>query len=183
MANRVYGYQLYKGYQFETSPKKLQPEYEPNEIKKQNKKLKSNKIKINENSEVKKHKMTKEELQKKINFIAYIIFGFTVLFTISYRNSVINEKFTNKEALKTQLSEIQKQNEQLQVSLENELNLTNVEKNAKEKIGMNKLSNNQKVYINLPKKEYVESSKSNVKLAENRSFWQNILDDLKDYIK
>ena len=32
MANRVYGYQGYnKGYQFETSPKKLQPEYEPNE--------------------------------------------------------------------------------------------------------------------------------------------------------
>ena len=29
MANRVYGYQGYKGYQFETSPKKLQPEYEP----------------------------------------------------------------------------------------------------------------------------------------------------------
>ena len=32
MANRVYGYQGYnKGYQFETCPIKLQPEYEPNE--------------------------------------------------------------------------------------------------------------------------------------------------------
>ena len=33
MANRVYGYQGYKGYQFETSPRKLQPEYEPEEVK------------------------------------------------------------------------------------------------------------------------------------------------------
>lgn len=38
MANRVYGYQGYKGYQFETSPKKLQPEYEPNKEQHINKK-------------------------------------------------------------------------------------------------------------------------------------------------
>ena len=44
MANRVYGYQGYnKGYQFETSPKKLQPEYEPNEGNNQTKKEKTKK--------------------------------------------------------------------------------------------------------------------------------------------
>ena len=41
MANRVYGYQGYRGYQFETSPKKLQPEYEPNKKKKVNDKNKT----------------------------------------------------------------------------------------------------------------------------------------------
>ena len=42
MANRVYGYQGYnKGYQFETSPKKLQPEYEPNEQNNPTRKVKT----------------------------------------------------------------------------------------------------------------------------------------------
>ena len=45
MANRVYGYQGYnKGYQFETSPKKLQPEYEPNEQNNPTKKVKTKTI-------------------------------------------------------------------------------------------------------------------------------------------
>ena len=187
MANRVYGYQGYKGYQFETSPKKLQPEYEPNKEQKINKKNKNKTVskkttKTIDANEEKKKKASKAEVKKKAKFVAYILFGFSVLFTISYRNSIINEKFNEKEALKAELAEIQKVNEQLEVSVENELNLTNVEKIAKEKLGMNKLSNNQKVYINLPKKEYVESQKNTGIFTQNsENIYQKVYNRIKEF--
>ena len=109
------------------------------------------------------------------------MFGFTVLFTISYRNSIINEKFSEKENLKAELAEIQKVNEQLEVSIENELNLTNVEKLAKEKLGMSKLNNNQKVYVTLPKKEYVEAQSESLLNTKNESEYEKIINAIKNF--
>ena len=109
------------------------------------------------------------------------MFGFTVLFTISYRNSIINEKFSEKENLKAELAEIQKVNEQLEVSIENELNLTNVEKLAKEKLGMSKLNNNQKVYVTLPKKEYVEAQSESLLNTKNDSEYEKIINAIKNF--
>lgn len=185
MANRVYGYQGYKGYQYETSPKKLQPEYEPEKVEP---KKKTNKTvnKKNKKQTVAKpgnnvKKMTKEELNRKVKLVCYVIFGFTVLFTISYRNSVINEKFNEKESLKTELAEIHKVNEQLEVGIENELNLTSVEKLAKEKLGMSKLSNGQKIYITLPKREYVESTAEKITAGVSEDSYSNILEKIKNF--
>ena len=42
---------------------------------------------------------------------------------------------------------IQKENEQLKVNIENSLNLNNVEKIAKEKLGMQKLTNKKTLYV------------------------------------
>lgn len=186
MANRVYGYQGYKGYQYETSPKKLQPEYEPDEQKKKQvqKKSKKENVKVKKpviKTESQKTKVSKEEIRRKATFVSYIIFGFAVLFTISYRNSIINEKFNEKETLKSQLAEIQKVNEQLEVSVENELNLTSIEKIAKETLGMSKLNNNQKVYINLPKREYVESKTESLLEVKDESLYQKVYDKIKSF--
>ena len=109
--------------------------------------------------------------------------GFTFLFTISYRNSIINEKFTEKENLKSDLAEIKKVNEQLEVSIENELNLTNIEASAKEKLGMAKLNNNQKVYINLPKKEYVEATSAGISQAKSQNFYDEALNKIKEFFR
>ncbi len=176
MASRVYGYQGYKGYQFETSPRKLQPEYEPQveekKVKQQNIKKKKPAV---VRPEVKRHKASKEEIKRKATFIAYIVFGFSILFTISYRNSIINEKFNQKENLKAQLAEIQKVNEQLGVSVENELNLTSIEEIAKDELGMSKLNNSQKIYVDLPKKEYVESKAEVVRTNEKQGLYQKFI--------
>ena len=187
MANRVYGYQGYnKGYQFETSPKKLQPEYKPSEFeqkkeikKDQNKKAKTQQTKTATTAKV----ISKAEFSKKTKLVCYIIFGFAVLFTISYRNSIINEKFNEKESLKNELAEIQKVNEQLEVSVENELNLTSVEKLAKEKLGMSKLSNNQKIYISLPKEEYVETKTESLLTQNETNGFQKIINKITNFIK
>lgn len=181
MAKRVYGYQGYGAYQFETSPKKVQPKYEPdvdapNEGQSNPKEL-TRKKKVVQN-EKKQKKISKEELNRRVKFFSYILFGFVVLFSISYRNSIINEKFSKKEELKTNLAEIKKINEQLDVGIENELNLTSVEQLAKEKLGMGKLSNSQKVYITLPKQEYVESKNDSLVLTEKNED-SNILETIK----
>lgn len=178
MANRVYGYQGYKGYQFETSPRKLQPEYEPEQEQKQVKKQptqnKEKREKVHKNNE-KRQKASREEIKRKATFVAYILFGFSILFTISYRNSIINEKFNEKENSKSQLAEIQKINEQLEVSVENELNLTSIEEIAKDKLGMSKLDNNQKVYVDLPKKEYVESKVDGINAQDSKSVYEKVV--------
>jgi len=109
--------------------------------------------------------------------------GFAMLFTISYRYSLINEKYNQKENIKLQVSAVQKQNEQLKVSIENSLNLNSVEKSAEEKLGMQKLDNNQKIYLNLQKKDYVEPASEEVVINDNLTWFTKLLAKLTQIIK
>ena len=65
------------------------------------------------------------------------------------------------------------------INIENSLNLNNLEQAAKEMLGMQKLDNSQKVYISLPKKDYIEPAIEDVVKAEERSIWQKIINSLK----
>ena len=103
---------------------------------------------------------------------------FAALFVISYRNSLINESFNHNESLKTQLSAIQKENEQLRVSLENNMNLTNIEKLAEKRLGMQKLDNSQKVYVSLDKKDYVEPASEEVVIQEDGDWVNKMLNTI-----
>ena len=145
------------GYQYETSPRKLQPSYKPRkkpdlrvlEVRKQ------------------KNKVSGAERKKQIRTAFSIVGIFAVLLTISYRNSQINEKFNKVQSLKREISSLQKENEQTKVNIENNLNSNYIEQQAKDKLGMKKLTNKQTVYINLPKKDYVESPSEKVILEED----------------
>lgn len=157
-------------YEYETSPRKIEPEYS-SEVK-QHKKVKTK-------SRAKKNKHTKvSESKKNATRILYLAIGFAVLFTISYRYTLINASFSEKENLKSKLADIQKQNQQLKVSIEQGMNINLVEQQAKERLGMQKLDNNQKVYINLEKSDYVESSVINSTDNEVESWWSKLLKDL-----
>ena len=79
---------------------------------------------------------------------------------------MLNAKLAAREKLKSNLIEIEKQNDQLKVSIERDMNISNIEKEAKEKLGMQKLTNSQKVYINLDKKDYVKSLQESPKTEE-----------------
>lgn len=165
------------GYQYETSPKKLQPEYRPK--KKEN--LSNNK-KDNSNINKKNAKVNKNR-KNKARAVFYVTIGFIILFTISYRNSLINESFNKKESLKKELNSIKKTNEQLQVGIENALNLNSIEQAAKERSGMQKLSNNQKVYVSLEKKDYVQSATEEVVIDDEQSWLQKIIKGFTETIK
>lgn len=145
------------GYQFETSPRKLEPQYKPR---------KRQKLEIVKPQQPHQRSSSLEK-RKKIKLTMAIVGIFAVLLTISYRNSLINEKFNKVQNQKRELSMLQKENEQLKVSIENSLNNNYIEQQAKEQLGMKKLTNKQTVYITLPKKDYVESPAEKVVIDED----------------
>ncbi len=164
----------FSGYQYETSPRKLEPEYEP--LKNPYKKKKTSTLKQkNKRRQVKQKE--KRHLKSHIKAVMYIGIVFLGFLAIGYRNSLINESFSRNASLKSTLAVTQKENEQLKVNIENGLNLNNIEKLAKEKLGMQKLDNSQKVYVSLPKKDYVEPAVEEVVIEEAEQNWfQKIID-------
>ena len=76
-------------YQYETSPRKLKPEYEP--IKNDDVKKKSSTLK-------QKNKKSQKQAKLEVKTIMYIVIGFAILFAISYRNSLITASFNQKES-------------------------------------------------------------------------------------
>ena len=91
----------------------------------------------------------------------------------------INEEFKEMQSKKTELTALKKENEQLQVTIENSLNLSNIEKQAKEKLGMQKLTNKQTVYVNLPKKDYIESTTDKVSIEKkNKNIFQQFVNKI-----
>lgn len=174
------------GYQYETSPRKLQPEYEKNKNpykKKKSTTTTKNNIKSKQNVKNKTNSKRKKKTRYNHKPVLYIVIGFAMLFAISYRNSLINESYNRKESIRSKVGSVQKENEQLKVSIENSLNLNSVEKAAAEKLGMQKLDNNQKIYIDLQKKDYVEPASEEVVLNDNMSWFDKIVEKLTQIIK
>lgn len=161
-------------YQYETSPRKLEPEYRPIK-KKYPKKSTAKKINKETKKQYKKQTKKKRELKSQVKIVGYVIIGFSILFAISYRNSLINENFAQIKTLKTNLAAIEKENEQLQVNIENNLNLKTVEQAAGEQLGMQKLNNSQKVYVNLPKQDYVQPATEEIKKEENVNWLSKLI--------
>lgn len=167
-------YQRYYGYEYETSPRKLQPEYEPQRN--------TNPYKGKKKSTLKNQNNVKTKIKPRMQIVLSVAVAFILLLGISYRNSLITEKFNKKESLKESLGSIQKENEQLKVNIESSLNLNNVEQMAKEMLGMQKLDNKQKVYVSLPKKDYIEAAAEEVIVEENLNIWQKIWKGLTENI-
>lgn len=152
-------------YQHGTSPRKLEPEYYPKKnIKKQATTNKANRAQTKQ-----------KEKTKNIKQTLVVLAIFAVLFTISYRNSQINEKFSQMQNMKQELAALQKENEQTKVNIENSLNLNNIEKVAKEKLGMKKLSNRQTIYVDLPKEDYVETSSEKVVEEDEQNWFKKLI--------
>lgn len=161
-------------YQYGTSPRKVSPA--PSKRTKVDSRKKQ--IKIVEELQRKPIKISPEQRRKQAKMTMLIIMAFLVLLTISCRNSLIDKEFSQLQEKKKELATIQKENEQLKISIENMMNLSNIEKVAKEELGMQKISGTQTVYISLPKKDYIASPSDKVKIEEDNNFWENLLNKL-----
>ncbi len=159
-------------YQYETSPRKLEPEYLP--LKNPYKGKKSVKKRATNNVKQKQEKLKKQ----KRKVIRYILLGFVILFGFCYRNSQIDENFAKTQELKEQVSTVEKQNAQLKVSIENSMNLSNVEQQAKEQLGMQKLNSKQAVYVTLPKTDYIQPAGEEVIIEEKKPLLTTIIDGI-----
>lgn len=159
-------------YEYETSPRKLEPDV------KKRRQTQKKKLKVVEDLPRQDVKISKEQQKRQTKLTLIVIGIFILLLTISYRNSQINEKFNQMQTLKRELSSLQKENQQLKVSIENSLNLNTIEKLAKEKLGMQKLTNKQTVYISLPKKDYVESASEEIIVKKEKNWFEQFVDKI-----
>ena len=132
--------------------------------------------------EEKKKNKKKKHLKPQTKIVTYVVLGFVILLAISYRNSLITERFSKKEQLKSDLAVIEKENQQLEVNIQNSLNLSNIEKAAKENSGMKKLDSTQKRYVNLPKKDYVEPASEQVIIEEEKNWFEKVVELLTEKI-
>lgn len=161
-------------YQYETSPRKIKPDYSnPN-------RKKSNNIKENKKQQSVKKAQAKKKTLKKIKTVLYVTIGFALFFTISYRNAIIDIKYAEIKDLKSKLAVVQKENEQLEANLEQKLNLKTIQEEAQSSLGMRVLSTDQIEYINLSKKDHIEASVSEV---EEDNYFQKILIYIKKFVK
>ena len=160
------------GYQYGTSPRKIEPDYN----RRNKKSTKKGQLKVVKDLPKQQIKVSKEQRRRQIKMTVTVVGLFLLLLTISCRNSQIDKKFNKIQEQKKQLSSLQKENEQLKVSIENSLNLNNIEKVAKEELGMQKLSSKQTVYVTLPKKDYVESASEKVVIEEEKNWWEMLAD-------
>ena len=161
-------------YQYSTSPRKL----EPNRQRKTQTQRKKRELKVVEDLPRQEVKVSTAQKKRQKNLTLIVIGIFILLLTISYRNSQINEKFSQVQQLKKELSSIQKENEQAKVNIENSLNLNTIEKLAKEKLGMQKLTNRQTIYITLPKKDYVEAATEEVVIEKEQNWFEKLVDKI-----
>ena len=165
-------------YQYTTSPRKLEPDYN----KRKKRKPKKQKLKVVQEIKRQDIKVSKEKRIQQFKIVMLIAIAFIIVLVISYRNSQINESFSEVQNLKKELSSVEKENEQLKVNIENSLNLNYIEQMAKEKLGMQKLTNKNTVYINLPKKDYTESASEKIKI-DDKNWFENIIDKVKNIFK
>lgn len=165
----------YNRYQYETSPRKLEPEYSP-VTKKYPKKSVTPRNK-NKTKNISKASIIRRKDQFKL--IAAVLIVFSAVLTMSYRNSQIDESFSKTEELKEKYMAIEKENDQMKVDIENSLNYNNVEQQAKELLGMQKLSNKQTVYVNLPKKDYIQPATETVLIEKNDGFINTVINKFK----
>ncbi len=162
-------------YEYETSPRKLEPYSTP--IK--NKPVEKNK----KNSNKKSKKKQEEERKMKVKIVLYSVLAFTIIFAISYRNAQIDESFEKVQNLKSELGQIEKENAQLEVAIESSLNLANLEQQARNLLGMQKLTNKQTEYVTLPKTDYIEAASEQVVIEEQKGIFETIVNYITQLFK
>ena len=167
-------------YQYETSPRKLEPEYAPKKNNYKGKKSTARKIETKEKKKINKKLLEERKQHRKM--IMYVVLAFSVLFAISYRNAQIDESFEKVQDYKKELAAVEKENSQLELAIESSLNLSNIEQQAKELLGMQKLTNQQIVYVNLEKDDHIELAAENVNIEEE-TLWNKIVNTVKSLFK
>ena len=156
-------------YQHSTSPRKIEIPY-------------SNKKQAIDNRKRKKTNLQTRKKPKKMSkfkTISLVLICFAVLFVVGYRNAKIDEDFATMQSLKAQLETLEKETEQLKVRIEGSLNLSCIEEVAREKLGMQKLDNKQKIYLHTPKREYIQPVSERIEIA-NESWFTEIFKMIKN---
>ena len=171
------------GYQYETSPRKLNPEYDEF-VRRMPRKDKAKKVtnkkvaKNTTNKRIDDRAYAKKEKKAKITIGIQTVIIFALLIGSLALGAQNDKAFSEIQKLKQNVATIQKENDQIEINIQNSLNINKVEQAAKELLGMQKLTNKQIVYINLPKKDYVEHKTEEVIIEEESNSIKSFFDKI-----
>ena len=157
-------------YQYETSPRKYEPEYtrrvtttktKTSQTKKVAQKGNAKKVakKKSENLKAKKA----EEKKNKFMQVVLVIAVFGMLLAVSYREISIMEMFNHKKDMESQLAVVEKENGQVQKSIkeeESKLDWNEIKRRATDELGMQTKVGTP---VNLEKSDNVETTSKLIK--------------------
>jgi len=162
-------------YQYETSPRKYEPDYT---VKKKTNKSQNKQVskKAIEKKRAEKEKAKKlEEKKNKRKQVICVIMIFGMLLTVSYREISIMEMFNQKKNLENQLAVIEKENGQVEKNIkeeESKLDWNKIQQIAKEQLGMEAKAGKP---IELDKTDNVEIETKFIK-EEEKSIIEKIIE-------
>lgn len=159
------------GYQYGTSPRKLEPEYMPRRKKVEQPQKKISRV---EQIKIDKEKATAQR-KKQAKQIFIVLAVFAMLLTISYETISTMEKFNEKKKLENKLATIQKENGQIEKEIkqvESTMDWNYIKQIATEQLGMQiKPGSN----IDLQKEDNVEVNKEAKIENTNESLLEKII--------
>ena len=159
MANRNYGYQ------YETSPRKLDPEYEKRPVKK--KKVQSKKRNVT-SKKVQNKKKQQKKVSFEMKFFLHSMLFFAVIFAIIACQAMVNQRYKERESLKKEYSELF-----VASKATNDMN-----ENARVLASDYGMQTKSATLIDLETTDYIESSRSQVETEE-----MNLFEKLVNWIK
>lgn len=122
--------------------------------------------------------------EKKSNTLRNIMIslcGFSILFLICYRSSVINESFKNVNQLKAELENVKTVNAQIESEIQTHTDLSNIETYAKYQLGMQKPKESQIRKVVIQKSDKIATPLVEEK-TEEVSFWEKVKSDISHII-
>ena len=124
-----------------------------------------------------KKQLTEKQLKTraKAEIALKIILILGIFFVMTLKDSEKDQLFTQIKTLKAEITQLNKDNDQLEISIQNSLNLNTIEQAAKDLLGMQKLTAKQTRYINLPKKDYVEPRVEEVVVEDKKNILEKII--------
>ena len=162
-------------YQYETSPRKYEPDYDiPRKRTQQTRRKNSTKKTTAKKQTIKKEKK-KIEMLNHVKQILIVIGIFIMLLIVSFREISIMEMFNNKKKMENELALIQKENGQVEKDIkaqESKLDWNMIKQKATEELGMQEAN---KIAIELDKSDNVEKEVTLIK-ADNTSFLEKLIE-------
>lgn len=167
-------------YEYGTSPRKYDEYYyrRPTQKKSSNKSMPKKAIKkksivVQNNAKT----QNKTVFKPKTIFALCIIFSLAI--SISSLSSRIEKNDMKISQEKNSIEQIKNENSKLDSQLQRAFSITNLEKQAKEKLGMQKLSKDQIRYVKINKEDYIEPVLSTVVQEKEKNIFEKIFDLLK----
>ncbi len=122
-------------------------------------------------------KMSEAKLKRRLEIQVFLKISLILIifFAVTFIDSQKDQKFTEIKTLKAEITQLNKDNDQLEVSIQNSLNLNTIEQAAKDLLGMQKLTAKQTRYINLPKRDYVEPRVEEVTIENKKNLFEKIV--------